>query len=125
MTENKNRYRVFQSDIKPSDKIKLTYYDGELNLHGYRSDDSLIFNIRFEYVLLTRVCPESIRLKLLNDTQSCVGTILVDEESDVINWISEQDLQITDMSNFKHYIFFLANEVADVIAQGVPIFDYV
>lgn len=116
-----SRYSVFNSELKYPDKIRVSYDDGGLNVKACKYDETPVFNIDFEDVLLAKICPESVRLKLVAETENYKGLILIDKESDLTQWLSEQALDIPDMQTYTHYILFLGREVLEVISSCEPI----
>lgn len=115
-----NRYKRYCAQLNERVALKLTYDDGELRLQGLDRSGLLVVELRFIDVLLARVTPEGLRLRLLPDLGMEGGFILIDERSELIEWVAEEGLHTRDIRQAKHFIVLPGEEIVDVVSLSDP-----
>jgi len=115
-----NRYKQYYPLLDTVAALKLTYDDGELRIEGFDHASSRIVELLFRDVLLTRISPEGVRLRLLPELGIERGLVLTDEQSELINWVQEEGLDTRDMRHAKHFLVFVGEELVDVVSLSEP-----
>jgi len=101
---------------------RLLYEDGKSTIQGIDRTGSIVGEVKFDYVLVTRIADEGSRLRLLREIGEDHASILKDEQSELIAWLDEEGLGTRDLMQAKHYIFLLGEDVIDVVALSEPYF---
>ena len=115
-----NRFKTQYEQIDSVVALKLIYDDGDLRIHGLNREESLVVELHFRDVLLTRISPEGVRLRLLSELGTESGLLIVDEQSELITWVLEEGLRTRDMSKAKHFLVFVGEEIVDVVSLSEP-----
>lgn len=115
-----NRYKQHYPLLGTVVALKLTYDDGELRIEGVDHVSSRVVELLFRDVLLTRISPEGVRLKLLPELGTERGLVLTDEQSELITWVQEEGLDARDMRQAKHFLVFVGEEIVDVVSLSEP-----
>lgn len=115
-----SRYKAYFANVDSSVALKLIYDDGDLHIHGLDSKGILVVELHFRDVLLTRISPEGVRLRLLTELGEKSGLVLIDDQSKLIGWVLEEGLRTRDMSQAKHFLVFLGEEIVDVVSLSDP-----
>lgn len=116
----KNRYKTHYQPIDSVTALKLIYDDGDLRIQGLDNSEVLVVELHFQDVLLTRICPEEIRLRLLPELEETNGFVFSDQQSELIKWVDQEGLGTRDLSQAKHFLVFAGEEVVDVVALSEP-----
>jgi hypothetical protein len=117
---DRSRYKTRYAQIDAVAALKLTYDDGDLRIQGLDRGASLVVELRFRDVLLTRISPEGVRLRLLPELGTERGLVLTDEQSELITWVLEEGLHTRDMRQAKHFLVFVGEEIVDVVSLSEP-----
>lgn len=115
-----NRYKQYYPLLGTVAALKLTYDDGELRIEGLDHVSSRVVELLFRDVLLTRISPEGVRLRLLPELGTERGLVLTDEQSELITWVQEEGLDTRDMRQAKHFLVFIGEEIVDVVSLSEP-----
>lgn len=115
-----NRYKQYYPLLGTVAALKLTYDDGELRIEGFDHAGSQVVELLFRDVLLTRITPEEVRLRLLTELGTWHGLVLTDEQSELIAWVQEEGLDTRDMHQAKHFLVFVGEEIVDVVSLSEP-----
>jgi hypothetical protein len=116
-----SRYKTNFAQVDSSvTAVKLIYDDGDLRVQGLDRSGSLVIELHFRDVLLTRVTPEGVRLRLLPELKTVRGFVLTDEQSELITWVHEEGLRTRDMREAKHFLIVFPEEIVDVVALSDP-----
>lgn len=115
-----SRYAKVLPPIEDAVASRLLYDDGELTIQGFDRGGSIVVDIKFDYVLVTRIADEGSRIKLLREIGQDHASVLTDEQSKLIRWLDEEGLGTRDLARAKHYILFVGEEVVDVVALSEP-----
>jgi hypothetical protein len=114
------KYKTYFAQIDSVVALKLIYDDGELCIQGLDRECSIVVELRFREVLLTRISPEGVRLRLVPELGPERGLVLTDEQSELISWVREEGLQTRDMRQAKHFLVFVGEEIVDVVSLCEP-----
>lgn len=115
-----SRYQARSKQIDSVTALKLIYDDGDLRIQGLDHEGTLVVELRFRDVLLTRIAPEGVRLRLLPDLETTRSLVLTDEQSDLITWVIEEGLHTRDMRQAKHFLVLIGEEIVDVVSLSEP-----
>lgn len=115
-----SRYAVYHPNVPGIAVSKVVLDDGALRIEGRDKSETVLVEIIFDYVLLTRIADEGVRLKLWGELGDIRGLALRDQQSDLIAWIDQEGLGTRDLTEARHYIFSLGEEVIDVVALSEP-----
>ena len=115
-----SRYKTYFPQVDSLSALKLIYDDGDLRIQGLDRSESLVVEVRFRDVLLTRIAPEGVRLRVLPELEAVRGFVLTDEQSELITWVHEEGLRTRDMREAKHFLVFFPEEIVDVVALSDP-----
>jgi hypothetical protein len=120
-----NRYREFFAKkdpvrvLKPA-VLKLVYDDGDLRVHGLDREGALMIELRFTAVLLTRVVPEDVRLGPQPKLGKNDSWVLIDQQSELVPWLREECLHTRELTEARHFLLFVGEEIVDVVALSDP-----
>jgi len=117
MTNRYEEHYSLHADIMSSQMI---YDDGLLQIRGLDRTNTAIIEISFKDVLLFRGTDEGARLKLWRDLGTMRAFILVDRQSDIIDWLFQESLETRDLALAKHYIILVGEEVFDILSISEP-----
>ncbi|QGM97938.1 hypothetical protein [Methylocystis parvus] len=98
----------------------MIYDDGLLRIHGFDRANVAVVEIRFNDALLIRITDEGARLKLWRDLGTMRALILIDQQSDLLNWLFQENFQSRDLGLAKHYIISVGEEVFDIVSISEP-----
>ena len=116
----RNRYKILITQIESVVALKLIYDDGDLSIQGLDREGTLVVELRFRDVLLTRISPEGVRLRLIPELGAKRSLVLTDEQSELITWVLEEGLHTRDMRQAKHFLVFVGEEIVDVVSLSEP-----
>ena len=115
-----HRYKEHFPEVNSVAIMKLVYDDGDLRIEGSDRKRSRVVELHFRDVLLTRITPEGVRVRLLPELAGVRGLVLTDEQSELITWVHDEGLRTRDMREAKHFLVFLPEEIVDVVALSDP-----
>jgi len=116
----RSRFKTYFARIDSLAALKLIYDDGDLRIQGLDRGSSPVIELRFRDVLLTRISPEGVRLRLLPELGAERDLVITDEESELITWVLEEGLHTRDMRQAKHFLVFVGEEIVDVVSLREP-----
>jgi hypothetical protein len=116
----RNRFGTLVWQMASVTALKLVYDDGDLRIQGLDRVGALVVELRFSDVLLTRITPEGVRLRLLAELGATRGLVLTDERSELIPWVFDEGLNSRDMRLAKHFLVFIGEEIVDVVSLSEP-----
>lgn len=99
---------------------KLVYDDGVVSIQGFDGSGKSAVEVSFPDVLLVRVTEEGGRLRLLRIIEDRKALICLHEESELVAWYSDENLSIRDVSDVKHFILLIGEEIIDVLSLSMP-----
>jgi hypothetical protein len=99
---------------------KITFEDGCLRLEGADGDGKPVFMASFDGILLFRVADEGARLRLIRSGQYKNDLVAEILQSHLITWLKDESLDSRDISQLKHFLIFLGEEIVDVISFTEP-----
>ena len=111
-----HRYKERFPEVHSAEIMKLVYDDGDLRIEGLDRNRSQVIGLRFRDVLLTRIAPEGVRLRLLPELGTQRGLVLTDEQSELTSWVLEEGLGTRNMRDAKHFMVRIGEEIVDVVA---------
>ena len=117
---DRSRYQVLLNQIATVAALKLSYDDGDLRIHGLSRGEEIVVELHFIDVLLLRIAPEGVRLKLQKELGEAHGLVLTDEQSKLIAWVFDEGMQTRDMSDAKHFLVLIGEEIVDVVSLAEP-----
>jgi hypothetical protein len=115
-----DRFKKLHEDVDGVIALKLVYDDGELRILGLDRSAEPLVTLRFSPVLLTRIADEGVRLRLLGEMAPQHALLVLDQQSELVGWVSDEGLKTRDMRDVKHFMIFMAQEIVDVIAFDEP-----
>lgn len=115
-----NRYEKYYSFPVDTTSSQMIYDDGLLRIHGFDRANVAVVEIRFNDALLIRITDEGARLKLWRDLGTMRALILIDQQSDLLNWLFQENFQSRDLGLAKHYIISVGEEVFDIVSISEP-----
>jgi hypothetical protein len=110
------------ASIPKSPSSRTIFDDGLLVIDGY-DGESVQVQIRFVAPLLVRVTDESSRLRSIDVLHAKRGTVSVQREGPLIDWLVAERLGIDSLSEAAIYTICLGEEVIDVVALDPPVID--
>ena len=116
----RSRYKRWIKQVDSVVALKLVYDDGELRILGLDRASSVTVELYFQDILLIRISPEEVRLRLFQELGTVQSLVLIDEQSELIDWLSEEGLHTRDMRQSKHFIVFIGEEIIDVVSLSKP-----
>jgi hypothetical protein len=110
-----------QQSVASISRSKIVYDDGVLTIQGCDRNGTCAVQITFDSALFVRIADESMRLRLFQQLgQSRPDLIMIDEESDLIQWVKEEGLHTRDLSEAKHFVVVAGEEITDVVSVSPP-----
>lgn len=117
MTDN---YKLLLKEVGKTISSKITYEDGVLTIEGFDKDKNIIVNITYPDVLLVKILDEGNRLRLTTELNIQNALILEGFNNDVIPWLKEETLDTRDLTEAKHYVLLIGEEIVDVVSISEP-----
>jgi hypothetical protein len=115
------KLRTFQQNIASIACSKIVYDDGVLTIQGSDRNGTCVAQITFDSALLVRIADESMRLRFFQQLgESRPDLIMIDEESDLIQWVKEEGINTRDLSEAKHFVVVAGEEITDVVSVSPP-----
>lgn len=97
--------------LKPA-ALKLDYDDGDLRVHGLDREGSLLVELHFTGVLLTRIVPADVRRGPQPKLARIDSWAVPDEQSELVRWLRDECLHTRELN--------IGEEIVDVVALSDP-----
>ncbi|MDD2468987.1 MAG: hypothetical protein PHI97_33880 [Desulfobulbus sp.] len=117
----RSKYEIYYPPIGGITTLRLTYDDGILFIEGFNRTDARVVELHFCDILLVRILDEGMRLNLINDIMKKQALVLLNQQSELLTWLSEESLQTRDLSKANHYLVLIGEEIIDIVSLSEPV----